>query len=255
MQKDAIELIHHEHVAERKAKLCKEEVIAQKECIAANAEVKTDKIKLSASRTLLKAYGASDAMLNTLFKDLKIFPQIPVLSPIKGTLLEVNIQPGKSVSPSSSIFLIKEDGDYWLESDLTRATAAGLTPSMEVFIRIDGEDIRSRLLHLSPVVNPHNQTRLARFSLPKGHKLIAGTRSNAKLSIGVQALFVDKKAVVQGKGKRVVFIKTGHSYRANPVEVLAENQNGYYLRYDKALKGEIVMGAASVLSNMLDRGE
>jgi len=115
---DTIELMHYENLALRKAKLCKEEIIAQKECVAADAEVKTNKIKLSASKTLLKAYGASDEIIEKLYKDLVILPNMQLLSPVNGTLIQVNIQPGKSISPSSALFVIKIDGDNWLESDL-----------------------------------------------------------------------------------------------------------------------------------------
>lgn len=252
---DVIELMHHEHIAERKAKLCQEEVIAQKECYHADAEVKTDKIKLSASKTLLKAYGASDAMLVKLIKELTIFPNMELRSPIDGALLQVNIQPGKSISSSSALFVIKVDGEDWLQSDLPYEVADKLKPFQEVVVSIDDKEIRSKLLHISPVIDPHNQTRHARFSLPQDQGLLAGLRANAKLSIKAKAFLVNKKSVVQDGDHTIVFIKKAHNYKAHRVEVIAENDKGLYLKYDSALNEAIVISTTSILQSLLHEGE
>ncbi|MGB5966661.1 MAG: efflux RND transporter periplasmic adaptor subunit [Sulfurimonadaceae bacterium] len=252
---DSIELMHHKHLAERKSKLCKEEIIAQKECLAADAEVKTDKIKLSASKTLLKAYGASDTMIETLYRRLIIFPNVELRSPVKGTLLQVNIQPGKSVSPSSALFVIKVDGENWLESDLSQVAANKLKSSQEVIITVKGKDIRSKVLHISPVINPYNQTRYVRFSLPQEAKLLAGLRTTAQLSIRKKAFLVNKKAVVQDGDRTIVFIKRGQAYRAQQVNVIVENRDTCYLDYDPVLNEPIVISTTSIFQNMLQKGE
>jgi len=248
---DTIELMHHKHLTEHKAKLCKEEIIAQKECLIANAELKTDRIKLSASKTLLKAYGASESMMQKLYKELVIFPNLELLSPVKGTLLQVNIQPGKSVSPSSALFVIKVDGDDWLESNLPQNIASRLSSSQEVIFTINGKDISSKVLDISPVINPHNQTRYVRFSLPEKSKLLAGLRTKAKIRVKGKAIIINKKAVVQDGSRSIVFIKKGARYRAVEVNVLAENAKSSYLAYNRALKGSIVISSTSVFQNIL----
>jgi len=252
---DTIELMHHEHLAERKSKLCKEEIIAQKECLAANAEVKTDKIKLSASKTLLKAYGASDSMIEKLYKNLIIRPNMELLSPVKGTLLQVNIQPGKSISPLSAMFVIKVDGDNWLETDLPQEVTNKLKPSQNVIITVNERDIQSKVLDISPVINPHNQTRYVRFSLPQESKLLPGLRQKAKISIKEKAFIINKKAVVQDGNRSVVFIKKDQRYIVQEVNVIAENAESCYLNYNSALNGNIVTNTTSIFQNMLQRDD
>ncbi|MCW8895178.1 efflux RND transporter periplasmic adaptor subunit [Sulfurimonas sp.] len=252
---DTIELMHHEHLAERKAKLCQEEIIAQKECLVAEAEVKTDKIKLSASKTLLKAYGASESMIKKVYTDLVILPNMQLLSPVKGTLLEVNIQPGKSVSPSSALFVIKVDGENWLESDIPQAVAKNLKSAQEVIITVNGKDIQSKVLNVSPVINPHNQTRYVRFSLPQEANLLSGLRQKVQLNIKEKAFIVNKKAVVQDGDRNLVFIKDGQKYKAQEVNVIAENAESCYLDYNIALNGSIVISSTSIFQNMLKEGE
>ena len=248
---DTIELMHNEHLLERKAKLCKDEIIAQKECHEAEIEVKTNKIKLSASKTLLMAYGADEKMIKTLYKELKIFPEMKLHSPVNGTLLQVNIQPGKSVSPSSALFVIKVDGANWLESDLPQDIASKLSPSQEIIVNINGKNIKSKVLDISPVINPHNQTRYVRFSLPKKSDLLSGLRQKAKFSIKGKAFVISKKAVVQSAGANIVFVKNGHKYKALEVNVLAENSQSAYLDYNRALNGLIVISSTSIFQNML----
>ncbi|MCK9453544.1 efflux RND transporter periplasmic adaptor subunit [Sulfurimonas sp.] len=252
---NTIELIHNEHLAQRNTKLCEEEIIAQKECAKIDAEVKSNRIKLLASKTLLKAYGANQSMIETLQEKLTIFPNVELKSPVNGSLLNVNIQPGKSISPSSALFVIKTDGANWLESSLPRSAASKLSSSKEIIITIDEKDIKSKLLHMSPVLDPLNQTRYTRFSLPQDSELLAGLRTKAKISIKQKAFLVNKKSVVQDRNKTVVFIKKGELYKAEEVEVIFEDKDRCYLAYNAALHEPIVVGATSILQNMLQKGD
>jgi len=115
---EAIEYKHHSHLTERKNMLCKEEIIPQKECVAANAELEADKIRVMASKALLKSYGASDDMIQTLFTSLKLSPTLEVKSSVGGRVVVLGATPGKSTSPSDALFVIQSEGNLWLESDI-----------------------------------------------------------------------------------------------------------------------------------------
>jgi len=258
-QKEAIaawiKLTHSESEASRKSKLCKEEIIAQKECIMADAEVKTDNIKFLASKAVLKSYGATDEMIKTLFKDLTIFPSIELRSAVKGVILQTDIETGKNISSSNALFLIKTDGEDWLESDLPQAVATTLKPTQEVIITISGTEIKSKILLISPTLNPLNQSRYVRFSLPKEAKLLAGLKTKAGISVERKAFVVDKKALIQDGKDTVVFIKKGQTYHVLKVDVIAENREVCYLDYNAELKEPIAITATSVLQNKLQQGK
>ncbi|OHD96605.1 MAG: hypothetical protein A3E21_08750 [Sulfurimonas sp. RIFCSPHIGHO2_12_FULL_36_9] len=258
-QKEAIatwvELSRSENEASRKSKLCKEGIIAQKECLIADAEVKTDKIKLLASETVLKSYGTSDEMIKILFKDLTIFPKIELRSAVKGVIVQTDIEVGKNISSSSALFTIKIDGEDWIESDLPQAIADKLKSSKEVIITIAGKEIKSKVLLLSPLLNPTNQTRYVRFSLPKEADLLVGLKTKATLSIQRKALLINKKAIVQDGQNTVVFIKEAQTYRTLKVDVIAENRQMCYLEYNAELKKPIAIGGTSILQNMLIQGK
>lgn len=252
---DSLELTHNENEASRKSKLCKEEIIAQKECLLADSELNRSKTKLSSSKALLKTYGADDEMIKRLTKELSVSSTIKLVSPIKGVLLEVNIQSGDNISPSSSLFVIKAEGENWLESDLSQAVADKLKASQEVIITIAGSEIKSKVLLLSPSLNPLNQTRYVRFSLPKEANLLAGLKTKATISIEKKAFLINKNAIIQDGENSVVFIKDAQTYRTLKVAVISQNRHMCYLEYDAELKKPIAVSATSILQNMLQKGE
>ncbi len=252
---DAIELRHHTHTATRKNKLCREEIIPKKDCIAANAELRTDKIKVAASKALLKSYGASERMIKELFEKLTIFPAIPVKSPIEGTIVELNAHPGKSTPPSSALFVIQKEGAFWLESDLPLHTTRMLDDGDEVLLDIDGKKYRSSVLQIAPTLNLQNQTRHVRFSLKPHSGLLPGLRVDATLIMPKEAYRVPKVAVVKHNGKTIVFARRKDSFVDVPVEVIGEDRNAYYLTPSSTLGVPIVVNGVAVLKNMLGEGD
>lgn len=253
---DSIELIHDQNEAKRKSRLCEDDVIAKKECIAADSKVKADMIKLSASKTLLKAYGANDDMLKAILRESAIFANIDLVSNVEGTILDVNIQTGKSISAQSAIFVIKKDGQNWIESDLPQEIAQRLKPAQEVVLNIDAKDIKMQVLHVAPTINNHNQTRTLRFSVSKEDNMPAGLRTEGRLSIKEKAFALDKKALVQEGSTNLIFIKEASTYVAREVDTISEDKHNFYLRYDpKLINAAIVTKSTGILQNMLQRDE
>ena len=253
---NSIELIHDQNEAKRKSQLCEEDIIAKKECITADSKVKADMIKLSASKTLLRAYGANDDMLEAILKKSDIFANIDLVSNIEGTILEVNIQTGKSISAQSAIFVIKKDGQNWIESDLPQEIAQKLKPAQEVILKVDTKDIKMRVLHVAPVINRHNQTRTLRFAISKEDNMPAGLRTKGRLFIKEKAFAVDKKAIVQEGSTNLIFLKEGLTYKVKEVYTISEDKDKCYLRYDpKLINAHIVTKSTGILQNMLQKGE
>lgn len=258
-QKEAIdiwiELSYSKNEANRKAQLCKEEIIAQKECFIADEKVQRDAIKLQAAKASLHSYGATDVMMQKLFNELAIFPNIELRSLKKGVVLQTDIQVGKNISPSSALFVIKTDGENWLEADIPQAVAKTLKPLQEVVLKVGADEIRSKILLISPTLHSFNQTRYVRFSLPKETTLLAGLRTKVELSVARRAFVIDKKALLQQDKDSVVFVKKGQTYSALRVDVLAENREVCYLEYQEELREPIAVTATSILQNRLQEGE
>lgn len=248
---DAIEFRHHHHLTERKNMLCKEDIIPQKECVAANAELETDKIKVSASKALLKSYGASDAMIEKLFKELKLSSTIKIVSSVDGNIIEFNVRPGKSTNPDDALFVIKQKGALWLEANIEAERTIKLKEGEKVRISMAGHTFDTEVLQLSPVINPENQTRQVRFLLPLNAQISSGLIASAKLTLFAKVLKVKKTSVIKEGNTQIVFIKTKDGFIATPVVVLAEGDNNYYIKPSPRLKNDIAVNSIAILKNLL----
>jgi membrane fusion protein, heavy metal efflux system len=248
---DAIEFKHHEHLAERKNMLCKEEIIPQKECVAANAELAADKIKVAASKALLKSYGASDEMISDLFKNLTLSQAIQLRSSVDGRIVHLHATPGKSTSPSDALFVIQEEGPLWLESAIEAKRTQGLKEGQKVQITLDDHTFDTSILQLSPVINPENQTRQIRFLVPSNINIFAGLRSNAKITLTQNTLKIKKNAVIKDGDEQIVFVKNKKGYSSMPITILAEDSKYYFVEPSSQLQNKIAVSSLAVLKNML----
>lgn len=258
-QKDAIdayiEFSHNQNEANRKSKLCQEQIIAEKECIAADAELQRAKVKLSSAKNLLRSYGATEESIQKLINNSTIVPNIELLSPANGVIVQAGIELGKNISASDTLFIIKTAGEDWLEGEITHTIANTLKPSQEVIVKIDNKEIKSKIILISPTINPQNQSRYIRLSLSKDANLIDGFIAKAELNIIKKALVITKKALSQSDTQNIVFVKKGQAYRPIKVNILAEDKNLCYLEYNDELLGEIAISQISILLNKLQESQ
>lgn len=248
---DAIEFKHHKHMTERKDMLCKEDIIPKKECMIARAEFKTDMIKVAASKALLKGYGASDEMIENLFDSLKLSISMPIVSSVDGSIVTLHATPGKSTTPDDALFVIQEEGTLWLEANIEAQRTIKLYEGQKVKIKMAGYTFVTKVMQLSPVINPENQTRQVRFLLPRHVALTSGLVASAKLTLFENVVKVKKTSVIKEGNTQIVFIKTKDGFVAVPVEVLAEGDNYYYLKPSPRLKYDIAVNSVAILKNLL----
>jgi len=242
---------HQEQLNTRKNILCKEEIIPQKECVAANAQLESAKIKVSASKALLESYGASEQMISMLFKALKLTPTMNVISSVEGRVVVLGATPGKSTNPSDALFVIQTKGQLWLESDIEAKRVKGLQEGQEVRIGLDGTTFDTEILHISPVINAQNQTRQVRFVIPKDIDIVAGLRGNAYISFAKKSVKISKTSVIKSGDKQIVFVKTTKGYRDVMIEILSEDNSYYFIQPILGLEAGIASSSVAILKNML----
>ena len=253
---EAIEYKHHAHLTERKNMLCKEEIIPQKECIAANAELNADKIRVAASKALLKGYGASQSVIDALFKKLEISNTIKITSTVDGSIIELGATPGKSTNPDDALFVIQKKGALWIEANIEADRTIKLQAGMAVEITLNNKIFETKVLQISPVINPQNQTRQVRFLLPEGQNISSGFIGSATLTLYADVLKVKKNSVIKEGLTHIVFTKTKDGFVAVPVEVLSEDDKYYYLKKTPKLQDPIATNSLAILKNLLgDRDE
>lgn len=248
---EAIEYKHHSHLTERKNMLCKEEIIPQKECMAANAELKADRIRVAASKALLKSYGANTLMIERLFASLTLSPTAEVKSSVDGRIVSLGATPGKSTSPSDALFVIQEKGSLWLESDIEAQRAKVLKEGQKVHIVLDDIAFDTTILQISPVINPQNQTRQVRFLIPQDVDVAAGFRGNAHISFAAKSIVITKTSVIKDGKHQIIFVKNNKGYMSVAIDILAEDDNHYFVKPTQDIKGEIASSSVAILKNLL----
>jgi len=248
---DAIELRHHTHLAQRKEMLCKENIIPKKECTAANAELEADKIKIVASKALLQSYGADKETIDALLQKFILSPTIALTSPVDGRIITLNASAGKSTSTTDALFIIQQEGELWLESDIEATRTTNLKERQKVNISLANQNFDTTILQLSPTVNPRNQTRHVRFLVPKGVKLLAGLRSSATITQSIPSLKIAKTSIINHQSDSIVFVKTEKGFNAIKVEILGEESGYYFVSKTPQLDGEIATSSIAILKNLL----
>ncbi len=251
---DAIELRHHTHAYERKKRLCREEIIPKKECIAALAELKTDRIKVAASKALLQSYGAGEETISALFKNFKIDRTIKVVAPDNGVIVSMQASPGKSSDPAVALFVIQKPGALWIEGNLPLKKTRQLQIGEAVKVKVEGTVHDGKVLQIAPVINPQNQTQPVRFGLSKSAQLLPGMRSNGVVILLKEAVKVPKKSVVKHDGIYLLFVKKGEHFEDVHVKIIGEEPDYYYLQPDEALRNPVVTTSVSVLKNLAGDG-
>jgi len=249
---DAIELKHHGHIAERKNRLCREGIIPKKECTSANAEHKADKIKASASKALLRGYGATDKMIRDLFDHLKISKTIKIHAPLSGKLLKLNVQSGKSTNPTDALFVIQKKGALWLEIEIPLKKAMRLKKGERLSIIFNEESLSAKILLKSPTINRLNQTQKIRFLLPNHSKFLTGIRDMAELSILGKSLKVQKKSLITVENQKTIFMVKEGKYFPTPVTVVGEDDTHYYINGDLNRSDTIATSSLAILKSMME---
>jgi len=238
--------------AYRKNRLCREGVIPQKECISINSSLQNAKARLSASKAVLKAYGADDEAISLLEKNLKIKPTLSLTSPVSGTIVELHAQVGKSVSASTPLMVFEEEGRKWLGAFIPQNRVKVLQEHNEVTITLDGKDYIATVINFSPIINRQNQTRHVRFVLNDDVKLLSGYKTNATISIPMSSIKIPKKAIVKDNGAYILFIKKDDKFESIKVELLSEDDNFYYIKENKLIiNNPIVTTSLATLKSLL----
>lgn len=247
---DALALIQQQNTYKRKEKLCKEGIIPQKECSKAKTELDTLKIRHEASKAMLKSYGASEPMIETLYRTLRISSFLPIVSQIEGSIYEIDASLGKSISPSQALFVVHQKGNLWLESSIELRYAKRLRNSQGVTLHFAGEMFESKVLERASIVDPATQTLLVRFEVPLRTSLLSGTKSNVKVELKIPSLRISKSAVINQDNKKILFVKTKEGYVSMEVAIIGEDETDYFIEDRPELHQPIAVSSIAILKNL-----
>lgn len=184
-----------------------------------------------------------------------------VVSPVSGTVAEVEVAPGETVEPSKALFTVVDLSDLWVRARLPErylgivgeATRARVTPV--AFPR----DVRDARLHsVGTAVDPQSRTASVIYRLPNpGLKLLQGMAVRVQLLGATQrVLTVPEDAVLRVEGEDRVFVRVAPDrFEARTIQVRGTRQGRALVAGGlEAGTPVVVAGAGQLASELARRG-
>jgi cobalt-zinc-cadmium efflux system membrane fusion protein len=204
---------------ERAEKLNAEQIIAQKDYLAARSEAQRDEAALRAAQDRLRLLGSSVPQPGSRAQSI-----YALTAPIPGTVIEKHAILGELATPEKTLFAVADLSSVWIEAnlfekDLTRVER-GAQATVEV-TAYPNKSFRGRLTYISDTVDQETRTVHARVEVANRDGLLKpGMFATANLQSTDRAdmLIVPQNAVVLLEGKSAVFVQEGNAYEPRNVQ-------------------------------------
>lgn len=230
--------------AERAKELYEKKVTSAKEFEMAMMDYKTVKTELETSRSALENYGLNEAEINALVGGKSYSLNLPIRSPISGTITERNAILGQAVSVRDNLFTVADLSTLWIlldvyEKDLNQIR---IGTQAEVFpVGSEADKVTAKVAHVGEVIDPVKRTAELRL-LVKNAK--GRLRPGQSISAVVQGL------VAQGEKSKFYTLpeKCVHKIEGETI-VFLQNPNGTFTPR-KIQVGRLVDDRIEVLSGL-----
>ena len=230
--------------------LCKEGVIAQKECIMANSELKIKQAEANIAKSLLSSYGVSSGEISRIINNSSIEPTFEIKSKLSGVITDLNASAGASVPMLSTIFKVQGKSSVWIESLLSKKAIEMLKVGDEIIVEFGAKKFNSTVLQIASTLEGTSQSVKVLFNVPKEVMLMAGSKDMVKVFKATNTLYqVPKIAVTTIKTKEVVFGKVNGGFRIINLDVVHSDDNFFYIK--NAINVPVAMNNIVILKNLV----
>ena len=221
----------------RARKLLKINPERQNEIDSAQSKVRQMQAKAEAERQKLLVLGLSPQKINQIKNTRKISSDLPVVSPVSGTVTERMVNNGEIISANKELFKITNLGSVWViaevyEKDLAQIrTGTGATVTSNAY---PGQVFRGQVTYIDPNLNETTRTAQVRVELanPEGMLKIGQYVNVAFGALGTAertAPVVPSAAVQTIDNKSVVFLTTDkpNIFTVRQVNLGTEKDNSF----------------------------
>ncbi len=212
---------------QRVRKLGKKSVGA-KRFINAKADVEKNK-------SLLMAYGFNQHLIEqfTLGKNNFKSGEYPVVAPHDGVILEDNFQSGQFLSVGSTIALLVDEDNVWVEALLAPEIGQRIPVGTKAKIIIGNKTFFASVIHDSHAIDETTRTRKIRLSIKNtGHLLHAGHFAR---------VFLELPLTLKGKNDKVILLPETALMRSSDGDwtVFIEQELGVFKQEEVELENTI----------------
>ena len=209
---------------ERAQKLFEEKALEEKEFLRREAEYEKLVTEYGARGSTLHSYGLTHEHIDTLISKCDTIkyeeymceiadPNLPILSPLGGTVVFRDVLLGEHVDPEKTVFMVSNLNTLWALLDAYEKDLPFISKNSTVFIEsplYPGKMFKGEITYISDLIDEQLRTVKIRVAinnsegLLKPNMYIQGTVENA--SEANKTLVIPDEAVQNLEGEKVVFV-------------------------------------------------
>jgi len=247
--------------ARREEALFKEGIIPQRRVQEAQAGLSEAEATLTQAKAGLRLSGMSAATIARIAASGKPQDSITLAATQAGIVTEIAVKPGQRVEAATALLHVAQIDSLWLDIQLPVSESTNWQAG--AMVKVQGRDVRARILSTSPTVSSGSQTVVLRAAVEGKTGLVRpGEFVTVELPIvTTQAATQDSwdvplSAVAHDGKQAYVFVRTPAGFEARPVKVTASA--GQRVRVQGPVKaGELiaVSGVVALKGAWLDAKE
>jgi membrane fusion protein, copper/silver efflux system len=225
---------------------------AQQELSAARGWTGTGANLLDDARRRLELLGLATEEIDALVKTGQVLRDVPIRSPVNGTVIRKDAVEGAYVQPGTSLFEVANLATVWVLADIPEHELGRVRVGQAARIEMGaypGQPFNGKVQFLSPLLDPQTRTLRVRIELPNTKQLLRpGMYGTVHLAVpAVPALVVPAEAVVDTGERQTVFVDKGEGRFEPRIVKLGARDSGQVEIVAGLSEGEVVVTTANFL--------
>jgi len=200
-------------------------VVAKKSFLKAKNTLTKFTTKSNFYYHLLLEWGLSKSQADKIKKTKKPIAKIKIFAPISGKISDLNIYPKMYVNDGTHLMTILNPKGTHLEVSLPAAIAKRLHNNATLYINNTPVTVES----ISAKIDSRTQTLAVHLLPVKSMHILPAEKRNIKLYWPKSAFVLPASALIDFKGKSIVFIKKSNDFESIEVTVLGRNNDKVYV--------------------------
>jgi len=181
-----------------------------------------------------------------------------VIAPFDGTITDYDLTLGQTVETGASLFTVADLSSVWADLRIYQRDIGRIAEGQSV--RVEGGhgrlSYRGKISYISPVIDEHTRTGLARINVTNTKELwkpgqfIKGSVSIEEHQAGI---LIPRTAVLNHEGKTVVFIQTKEGFE--PRQIITGDRDSEFIEVVSGLQSGDVIVIRNAISLKAELGK
>jgi Cu(I)/Ag(I) efflux system membrane fusion protein len=171
---------------------------------------------LAPSRNKLKLYGLTDNQIDSIIKNNEVLMDIPIYSPINGTVTKMDAVNGKYVNEGDLLYELSDLGKVWMEADVYEQDISSVKMGSDIeitSISFPDKIIKSNVSFINSFLDPDTRTVKIRAEFDNADGILKpGMYVTAKIKsrIADKMLVIPADALLDTGTRQLVYLSLGN---------------------------------------------